>query len=356
MKKDKRKKWLASAAALAAIAALVGTFAWFTSKDEVKNSFEGAIAGNDIEIVEDFEEPKPWEPGKEVNKDVAVKNSGEYNSLIRVNLVESIKKLSEESLKGLFTSDGSVINDDDYVLPFSGSAEILGAFTTESKWATGATVPTITVKNDTYTLRVKEKTTTIDKKTKYEYLTYWESGTGADSKKLYAKTGGFVRAKDGTITPKQTPQVKYLAIEYDPTLSKTVKWAETNSIYQPAGISGNGTGVLKIKSAVDENIFIHFVNLSASPEENKWVYNNKDGNFYYIGVVKPEAQTAQLIDAVTLSSKADNTYSKVKFDLQVNADGIQAIKSAITSDQWIKGNNNTAISGALEALDDVVKE
>ncbi|MGX7024521.1 BsaA family SipW-dependent biofilm matrix protein [Vagococcus hydrophili] len=358
MKSKNKKKWLATAAALAAVAAMAGTFAWFQSKDEVKNEFEGSIAGNDIEIVEDFEKPTTWEPNVETKKDVAVKNSGKYNAFIRVNLAEEITKLKSENLDGKYTSNGADIAAADYVMPLSmKKADI------ESKYPTVSTLegtaPKITIKGKEYTLVVREKSETVDKGTRYQYLSYWDNGT--EGEELYARTGGFVRKND-KLTPKNTPQVKYIKIEYQAPVKKD--W--TNPVYTPvtAGtpggpIKGDGSASIVLKGAADDKIEIKFVNVSEKPVTGKWNYNLKDGSFYYIGVVPAQEQTAQLIESVKLSGAAGNEYSKVKYNLDVKAKGIQAHAEAVDSADWLgeKGPNNINgdISKALKELPETNK-
>lgn len=350
MKNKTKKKWLATAAALAAVAAMAGTFAWFTSTDQVKNEFEGSIAGNDIEIIEDFEKPTTWEPEVDVKKDVAVKNSGNYKALIRVNLVEEITKLKD--IEGQFTSDGSGIGNSDYVMPLSMKKADIDKYPVVSTLE--GTAPTITIKGKLYTLVVREKSTQINNGTRYEYLSYWDNGNVGEE--LYAKTGGFIR-KDNKLTPKNAPQVKYIKIEYNAPVKRD--W--TNPIYTPVtagtpggSIKGDGSGSIVLKGAADEKVEIKFVNVSENPVEGKWNYNTKDGRFYFIGVVPSQEQTAQLIESVKLSGAADNNYSKVKYSLDVNAKGIQANVAAVDTTDWLaeKGANtiNPEISKALKQL------
>lgn len=359
MKSNNKKKWLVTAAALAAVAAMAGTFAWFTSTDKAKNEFEGAIAGNDIEIVEDFEKPDIWEPGTEVNKDVAVKNSGQYKSLIRVDLVEQITKLKD--VNGLYTTTGTEIGASDYVMPLGmKKTDIETKFPDVSTY--NGTAPSITINGKTYNLVVREHATAVNGGTKYEYLSYWSNGV--DGEELYAKTGGLIR-KDGKVVAKEEPKAKYIKIDYAAPTQGDWK----NPIHipttpatpgKPSGpITGDGSGSIVLKGAADDKVEIKFVNLSAQPVQGKWNYNTKDGRFYYIGIVNPQEQTAQLIDSVTLSGAADNKYSKVKYELNVNAKGIQANEAAVDSTDWLgekgAGSVNADISKALKGLAGITK-
>lgn len=333
-----KKKWVALATSLAAIAALAATFAWFTTTDSAKNHFEGDITGNDVEVVENFTPPTDWKPGQKVNKDVAVLNSGDYKSLIRVSFEELTKKLMNPD--AVLSSDPAVLNgktkDEVYLTPFK-LDETSGA------WTDAQVAPKTLVVDSgdyagTYTLKAKEQQVTTAAGTTYRYASYWDNGTA----QYYAKTGAYSRASDGTITPANT-EFKYVDLTYNDVAKN---W--TDPVYKPAiNILPDGTASVIANS--DEKISLEFVNLSATPETNKWFYNDQDGYFYYVGIVDAQAQTAQLLSSVTLSSDADNAYSKVQFDLTVNAKSIQAAEEAVNSDEWLK-DTNAALRTALEQL------
>lgn len=341
MKNNKKKKWLVTAAALAAVAAMAGTFAWFTSTDNVKNEFEGGIAGNDIEIVETFTKPDTWEPGQEVNKDVAIMNTGNYDSLIRVSLKETMSLL--KNAKVVIESDVAKLPTDYYLFPL-GTVDTAGYKDATLNAAVTKDFPKIGQAK--LIVKEKEDKTLADGTKVYKYVSYWET-TSAPSKQFYAKTGGFDRAANGTITPKQAPAFKFVSLERNTDVVRD--WADQTNLYKPV-FTANGASVTAV-GASDQNIIIEFANLTVgqTPEAGKWFYNDKDGNFYFMGVVKPQAQTAQLIDSVTLSSNANNDYSKLKFSLDVNAKGIQAFKEAVDSTEWVNKTNDT-LAKALQAL------
>lgn len=347
MKSKSKKKWLATAAALAAVAAMAGTFAWFQSKDDVTNSFVGEIAGNDIEIVEEFEPPTTWPVGTKVNKDVAVKNSGKYDSFIRVSLSETVQKLADSNAK--LGDSKTTLTEDAFLFELT-KKDFAGYTASTIKNPDKLTIANNKQEsgkfNGSYTLKAMEKVTTAaDNTKKYEYISFWEKDSDANVK-LYARTGGFKRATDSSITPNKTAQFQYVNLTY--ATANKVDWTKPTP-HTPV-IQSDVNGSTMIISAADENIIIEFANLEKTAKEGKWTYNQEDGQFYYIGIVAPETQTAQLIDSVTLSSKADNKYSKIKYDLDVHATGIQAIKEAIDGDQWLKSTSKQNISPALNNL------
>lgn len=339
MKQNKnKKKWVVAATTLAAMAALAGTFAWFTSQDSAKNHFEGSIAGSDVEVVETFTPPTDWKPGQKVNKDVAILNSGDYDSMIRVSFNEVLTKLTDAYSKtsnDVTNLDGKT-KDQVYLFPLS---------KTEGTWQDAKVVDTkMTVATGdyagTYTLKAKEQVVTTDAGSTYRYASYWDNGT----EQYYAKAGSYSRAEDGIITP-STPEFKYVDLAATPV---NMDW--TKPVYNPTlTIDANGNATVLAGSDTGKQITLDFVNLSATPTAGKWYYNANDGYFYYVGIVASQTQTPQLLDSVTLGNGADNSYSKVQFDLVVNSTSIQAAKEAVNSDQWVK-DTNADLKTALESL------
>lgn len=121
-----KNKKIFGVAGLAAIAVIGGTFAYFNQTMTVNNPFD--TGKYDTTVTEDFkpEDGDNWEPGAEVNKDVTVKNTGDYDVLVRVKLDEKwVNKETNDLIKentglneatfqvnptdGLIDSDGSVV-------------------------------------------------------------------------------------------------------------------------------------------------------------------------------------------------------------------------------------------------------
>lgn len=98
-----------------AVGTIAVTYAAFTSKDQVTNVFK--LGDVDIKVKEEFEEPKEWN-GEIYKKEVAVKNVGESDALIRVAL-----------------SPRWVNEDSD---PWAGDVSIVSyTFTNDSGWIDG---------------------------------------------------------------------------------------------------------------------------------------------------------------------------------------------------------------------------
>ncbi|MBO0422353.1 hypothetical protein BCR22_12745 [Enterococcus plantarum] len=344
MNKNRKKKVfaLASVFALAAIAA--GTFAWFTSEDQKNNHFEGQIAtGKDIEVVETFDPPTDWDPGSEVNKDVAIQNIGEYKTLVRVSLKESLQLLKDYQVK--LTTGAELegkTSKEVYVLPGTESS----AGFTDSTFEGSA--PTLKVDAGefagTYTLKVKEKAETVGTKTTYTYrYTFEKNGV------LYYASGidGFTRNTSNQIKVKSgTPSLSYVSLEYKAADEK--EWTIA-PVYAPT-FTQDGTLIWNAPAATGSgNIQISFNNITKDPKTaDKWYFNAADGYFYYTSVLAPGANTAQLMDAVKLLGTAGNEYSKLIYDLTVKGQGLAAYKDAV--DQWLPAGVNDSLATALKNL------
>lgn len=87
-----RKKHIAALAGIAAVFAVGGSLAYFNQDLEAVNVLK--VGKFDTEIVEEFrpEEGKDWKPGTTVNKDFAVKNSGDVPMVVRVSFQETWEK------------------------------------------------------------------------------------------------------------------------------------------------------------------------------------------------------------------------------------------------------------------------
>lgn len=122
----RRNKKIAGVTGLAAIMLIGGTFAYFNQTMTVKNPFD--TGKYDTVVTEDFKpgDGDNWEPGAEVNKDVTVKNTGDYAVVVRVKFDEKwVNKTSGATVKenekmddttnqanatdGLVKADGSVV-------------------------------------------------------------------------------------------------------------------------------------------------------------------------------------------------------------------------------------------------------
>ena len=93
-----KKKHIAALAGIAAVFAVGGSLAYFNQDLEAVNVLKSGDF--DTEIVEEFrpEDGKDWKPGTTVNKDFAVKNSGDVPMVERVSFQETWERMTELTL------------------------------------------------------------------------------------------------------------------------------------------------------------------------------------------------------------------------------------------------------------------
>jgi len=98
-KKINRRTFCAVGAAVVALAIIVtGAFAWYDNSQHKSNIATGGnkIARQDVVLIEDYEEPDDWFPDEELKKEVSVKNTGEGQVYIRLQLKEYMDIASVE--------------------------------------------------------------------------------------------------------------------------------------------------------------------------------------------------------------------------------------------------------------------
>lgn len=97
-------------------------------------------------------------------------------------------------------------------------------------------------------------------------------------------------------------------------------------------------------------IILNFTkNLKKDKSNGSWF---KDGDYYYyMGKVKPSELTSMLLDSVTLDKNAGNEYRGLVFDIDVEAESIQASNDAY--EDWVKSDELKGIFKNLQNQDAV---
>lgn len=111
-KRRKNKKKLMILSGISALTVIGGTLAYFTTSDDIKNTFR--TAKYQATITENFTSPKSWIPGDTVSKDVSVRNTGNMDMALRATYTESWVSANNEELS--LKNDGkdvAVINFND---------------------------------------------------------------------------------------------------------------------------------------------------------------------------------------------------------------------------------------------------
>ena len=101
-----KKKLVIVVSSILTIAAIGGSFAWFTAKDSLTNHFTTSNKSDGVKVEEnkewkdpdgdkvyENEEAKNITPGTEVNKDVWARNTSAYDSFIRAKLIPKFTNL-----------------------------------------------------------------------------------------------------------------------------------------------------------------------------------------------------------------------------------------------------------------------
>jgi len=88
--KNKRILYLALSGVIALSLIVGGVFAWFDGSQHRSNIMTGGnlLERNDVVLVEDFEEPDDWTEGSELTKNVWVRNTGDGQIFVRLQLKE----------------------------------------------------------------------------------------------------------------------------------------------------------------------------------------------------------------------------------------------------------------------------
>lgn len=95
-KSAKETRVLVASIITAAAIVAGSTFAWFSSSDEVTNRLS-STADYGVTIAEDFTPPENWLPGQEVDKNVAVVNTGNVDAFVRTWLEGEMNLYTEKT-------------------------------------------------------------------------------------------------------------------------------------------------------------------------------------------------------------------------------------------------------------------
>lgn len=319
---SKKKKAVGLSLILVAALVLVGTFAWFTSTDNVTNKFKtGALPDGSVKIVEDFEKPDPWNPGEEVKKEVGVLSNSDTDVVVRLSFKETLKKME---------ADGNKLKQ--YAFDTAQADASLVPVPSVNFAANGYSTPAdlgLTVEGLPAGITIVGKQVFTNK---YEFALYREEGGN-----FYKMGGDF--AYDLTGQKVTVSNVKYLYYKLGSTTNKD--WADA-----PHPTAANIT-----KSALDDKILLGYSTDvdSSAVTAGKWAYDAAGGWFYYIGKLVPGQTSPLILETVTLAGSADNTYQLMDYDLNVRIEALQATEEAIDGGGFpgIPANIATAIKDAL---------
>lgn len=141
---------------------------------------------------------------------------------------------------------------------------------------------------------------------------------------------------------------QFIRVKFTPKFVKVTKDGSGNEVREKiAEVDG--------KTLKTKNIELNFTNkLDESKDSGTW-FAGSDGYYYYMGKVAKGDHTNTLLDSVTLASDAGNEYRGLGFDVDVQADSIQASNNAykdwVTADGLKDTFSNLQSQNAVESSD-----
>lgn len=349
-KRKKKMRILISTLGVAAL--IVGglTFAWYTSQDNVVNTFKAS--GNfKTTIVENFTPPSNWQPGTTTDKVVQITNTGTVDAYTRVELVPSLTYYVADGdavAAGNYDSDRTYVPASkeaiDKLAASDGYKTVTSATALEGDLAPLAGKLTVPA-NVTLYVKVSEgKSQTADAIVEngynYEFVGYLTDP--ADESKVYAVTvtdpayGNDPAGSTGDVTHAVS---NTLSITMQPTVLKEYDYTTAEG-----------------QAAIDKMVTLNFRAADGSdaavPNVNDWAVRPVTSGdmtttyYYYKHVLKSGESTTALLNSVKFNDDFADVIYDAQFDLNVVNISTQAIYDAAD------GTYPTTVSGVAAGLED----
>lgn len=331
--KKKQRKLVVMSVVVALLIVIGGTFAWFTSKDEVTNHL-AADGKYGVSITETFKPTDNWVPGQEITKDVKSINTGNIDAFVRLNLASNF------TVNGLETTQTApTVADDNYITLEEVEAIALqaGGYRYDADSKKWKAIESDTLLNDKNGLNVFRRQISVDDNngTTYEYAGYY-----------YDKTNGIYYAVDIDGNEDKGFTYKYLikkakTINADYVTMDYSKLEPDNKIV----VTYNGGTPGTTADATADDIIIN-VNLDKD-WSTYWTFDEDNKWFYYNEVVQPGATTESLVTSMELDSTVSNeAYRSFTFDLTVGLESVQATGTPFEVDGKEHYNDAEAVNSS----------
>lgn len=369
MKNRKKKPLIMTMCVVfALITVLAGTFAWFTSQDEVKNRLQTSkLTDGDVTIVEAFDPDDKLEPGVAVNKQAGAINTGDADALVRMSFEEALTKLKD----GTQVYNAAKYANETGYIPELVNIDAYEDWTVLTGTALGQTdtnafdaLPAgITV---VYQKTAADANTNADK---YRFAAYATLALGTTpetyqyqrveiSQEAFSVVDGKLKITldNGLTGTDKVDYFNFITLQIDPLAPITYDWTNPTAgaktfaaLTEPTTPLNPNNATRSLSSEYIQLIFgtnvITTLDATAENNDGKWYYNAADGWFYYMGTLESGQSTGNLLEKVYMNQAADKSFSHTEFDLTVKMEGIQAVKDAVTSNVgWDLAN--TSYSGA----------
>lgn len=343
MKRKLSKKTQAAVAlGAAAVVAVGGTFAWFSTTDQVENVFD--MDDFDVSITEAFDPETPMNPGSTITKQVGVTNYGDVPVYVRVKFEESL------------TLNNYVFKDEtsNRLLVYAASPDESSNF----EYQNGAAYTLIsgTPMKAVYNPKVIEEAVLEEQGWRNE-----GSGQGVPASiMIYSRT---IQTNDGNAV------TQYLAFDtseehknqivdisvtknengditaYNPRYAfHILESTETKNAVHAMKGEQNATADNYIHQ-LDQDIDTYIELIFADGWEDEWTLDtaptNNEGYYYYNHVLGAGATTTKnLLDGVKFAQEMPNEYLDATYTITPIMEAVQANEEAVNA-TWDRVNGNT---------------
>lgn len=329
---------LITAVSLSVVIILTGTFAWFTSQDQIENKMK--MDNFDVVLTETFQKV-PITPGLNIEKNVGVTNIGSATALARVKITEIFDPLvatgaDNQPVEYYSTTagapvaselDGSPINRATPVVISKTALDAMTAANSEWEAYKGTAIDDVTI------LQRKSSATDPSAMVVDSYFAYvTDAIDGTDTHQVVT----FKTIKDNAYVSAVPSQV---ALRY--------AWNGYVDATKPApadyGVTdGKTSGVTFDTKALSEFITVVFPAGTVSSDIDNidnatWFYNEDDSYFYYL---KPLAagETVSLFTGLEFLKEITNSFKGAGYELTPVMDAVQYDTSkkdqAAAKDTW----------------------
>ncbi|MBO1307836.1 hypothetical protein JZO70_16800 [Enterococcus sp. 669A] len=397
--KGKKKKLLALSAVLAMIAALSGTFAWFTEQDQRINRITSASAVTDGTVyVDEVFDPKPISPGGEVTKEVKVTNDGNFPVFVRLSYEEVFTYLTS---KGVVTKDTTPFTTpatpaitNDIPINFNGNkyktdasyTDVTSKTTLAGGGALPANVKVYVSGSITHNVTNNETVRSFDPQVFNEYepgkfqkmdkkivvtsapvvgdpVANWTFEASDLAYHTYKGGHSYQAASWAkSALPSQLGGATDYAVLGGEGQQHGVDFNYTTGVIGtlPAAAPGTGNEIPTVatpqgdvkadKAAVSKNAIqikygtdiVAATGLTGDAAKDKWVYNESDGWFYYTSPVKSKTSTKDLLKSLKFANDMGVEYDLSTFDLIVKLEVVEAQKDAMKEAWKMDVDNGTS--------------
>lgn len=329
-KKKNKKKILAAAIVLALIIVIGGTFAWFTSSDEVTNRLSSTSDYN-VAITENFVPVESMTPGTTVSKEVAAVNTGSVDAFVKMAVSGQLELTTyttgDSSYSGSNTSSYVALSTDTNANEVTSlQAGAILAYTTSTESDDTDAVGTLYTDGTSFTptgagfyVFARSVTASTSGNT-WEYVGYYYDGTNYYAITIDASSSTI--NSDGTISTSGTAPT----LTIDKTTTTVINAGSTsgsNIVFAYDKDNSRITATYDPDSNVTGDEIIFYINLDTNYSTN-WTVDSTNLTFYYNKILASGSTSGNLISSVELAdSVSESSYVSLNFDLNITLDSIQ---------------------------------